>query len=107
MRVIGTKINVPLQKALNKSDTCKRNKLLFLALALFLLLTFIVAFHYHADGNHSDCPLCIAGHHIPLVGISSTSFEIHQNIAILIGFQEFLFPPSLFLTLLTSRAPPA
>ncbi|MEW5747111.1 MAG: hypothetical protein AB1805_16910 [Nitrospirota bacterium] len=95
-----------LQRAVNSSGSGKRSIVSSLALALFLLFTFILPLHHHDDGDHADCFLCIAGHHASLVHTTSVSLDVHQPPSVFEVTQESLLFASLLLTKRSSRAPP-
>jgi hypothetical protein len=76
-------------------------------LLLFILATFVEAFHHHRDGlDHPDCPVCAAAHHTPATGISVFSFESQQPVT----GNETLHVPlryyPILVALLPPRAPP-
>jgi hypothetical protein len=82
---------------------------LSLVLVLFLLVGFfVIAFHHHDDdGDHPDCPICIAAHAAHSTSINTASLNINCDISELIAPETAHFFTSLFFSSLYGRAPPA
>jgi hypothetical protein len=85
-------------------------KAIFLFAAICLISTLAVAFHHHHhdDGEHSDCPLCVAGNLLSNGSIEdNTSFAFYSTISC---FQqpEETFAVTLFtFSQYPTRAPPS
>ena len=82
---------------------------LTLVLVLFLLAGFfIIAFHHHDDGgNHDDCPVCSVAHQVSSAVFSSFIFGIFLAIIVTSPAENAVSLYSLFVSNLSSRAPPA
>lgn len=92
---------------LNKSAMRRR---LTLGIVLFLLLAgiFIIAFHHHdEDGDHHDCPICIAGHLASSGIINCFILLIFYATIVSIVSEQALFITWILPFALCGRSPPA
>jgi hypothetical protein len=82
---------------------------LTLVLVLFLFAGFfIIAFHHHDDlGNHDDCPVCAVAHNVSSAVFSSFIVGIFLAAVVSSLFEKAVPFASLFVSILSSRAPPA
>ena len=82
---------------------------LTLVLVLFLLAGFfIIAFHHHDDGgNHDDCPVCAVAHNVSSAAFNSFIFGIFLVVVVCSPAEKAVPFGSLFVPILSSRAPPA
>jgi hypothetical protein len=87
--------------------TQKTGRIAFLFLLLFVLSTFVTAFHHHKDGcDHPDCPVCVAAHHHSAARVGVFSFENPQPIIENGTPSVPLCYKPIRVALLLSRAPP-
>jgi hypothetical protein len=97
-----------LWKGTGNSYMQKTGRLAGLFLFLFLLAIWATGFHHHSDDSpHHDCPVCVASHHFSPATVNSSFFEIHHTGSNYEIPKEPLLYNCTWLTLLTSRSPPA
>jgi hypothetical protein len=80
-----------------------------LFLAIFLVALAASALHHHnTDGFvHKDCPFCIAANHSPMAHQSGSCDSVAIAVTEMDLPQEPLFYGSVYVTYISSRAPPA
>lgn len=85
-----------------------RRSLSYLLICLLLCSALVTAFHHHEDGAaHSDCSICLAGHHQPATESDAPTAAIAwQFTAATFTLPILIVPASHDFSPTQSRAPP-
>src|SRR5208283_1605337 len=96
------------EQQMSPHNGTRRKITLCLVLCLLVTSIFIIAFHHHEDdGDHDDCPICIAAHQLSSVIYTFFLFAVlYAFIASVVPENALLFS-STPQSLLNSRSPPA